>query len=296
MGPDWGRDGQPGGKKDRPQRSHTGRTVRTILLATGYMLFPGPSYAAEGALSADFVFTLIVIAAAALALAAGVWALAGQRDVRRLRQALAATTAKARAMLAARDALIGAGRESVIVWGTGLADPISFGGGAQMIEACLTGPDSMPLALALDVLAEQGVPFTTTARTRDGRIVNLRGRPAGGFAAVYLEEDTKPSAEPDYRGLLDALPIPAWLRARDLSLVWANRAFLSASGATTVEGAIAENAALDRSERDLASAARGQGNVVEARALCDARRHAPRARLHHDAPFGRQPWRVRPWT
>jgi signal transduction histidine kinase len=263
--------GRDGGGPPRPTSSGTpangGRKITTGVLALVSFLLPTPALAAaDDPLPPDIVFMLIVVASTALALAGGAWALAEYRGTRALRRLLAATVAKARAMIVARDALITAGRESVIVWGAGLADPISFGGGAQTIEACLTGPDATPLAMALDILAEQGVPFTIKARTRDGRVINVRGRPAGGFAAVYLEAESEAATgEPDYRALLDALPVPAWLRARDLALRWANRAFLAATGAASLDAAIAENAALDRSERDLASAARGEGHAVEAK-------------------------------
>jgi signal transduction histidine kinase len=228
-------------------------------------LLPAPALAADGS-DGSFILILIVFAAVALALAGGAWAFAEYRAAQALRRTLAHTASKARAAVGARDALLAAGRESLIVWGSGLADPITFGGGAQLIEACLTGPDAMPLAMALDVLAEQGVPFTMKARTREGRTMNVRGRPAGQFAAVFLEAEPETAeAEADYRGILDALPVPAWVRARDMRLRWANRAFLTATGSASLEAAIADNIALDRSERDLSSAARGEGHVVEAK-------------------------------
>ena len=243
MGPRQGRDRTPGGEdlriKAAPWRRRTGacrRAERVGFSAVLAALATTPAHAATGTLPSDFVFTLIVIAAAALALAGGAWAFSEHRATRAMRHALALTQNKARAAVAARDALVAAGRESVIVWGANLTDPISFGGGAELIEACLTGPDSMAVATALDLLADQGVPFTMQAHTRDGRMLNVRGRPAGGFAAVYLESEPEPeaAAQPDYRAVLEALPIPAWLRARDLALTWANRSYLTSAGAPSL--------------------------------------------------------------
>jgi PAS domain-containing protein len=265
MGPKRGQRTAPRGEDERPDDAPEGSRAWSIPLAATISLVPAPAFAADGSPS-DFVLMLIVLAAVALALGGGAWAFAEYRSARAARRALAQAIAKARASVAGRDALLSAGREALIVWGSGISDPLTFSGGAQLIEACLTGPDSMPLAVALDALAEQGSPFTMKARTRDGRTINVRGRPAGAFAAVFLEPEPEAAeAEPDYRGVLDALPAPAWLRARDLTLRWANRAFLAATGSASLESAIAENAALDRSERDLSSAARGEQHVVEAK-------------------------------
>jgi signal transduction histidine kinase len=56
-----------------------------------------------------------------------------------------------------------------------------------------------------------------------------------------------------------------WLRDKTLALRWGNRAFLDATGATSEQQAVATQATLDKSERDLAIAARGDGMAQEAR-------------------------------
>ncbi len=76
----------------------------------------------------------------------------------------------------------------------------------------------------------------------------------------------RPRRQPlDFRAVLDALPVPVWLRDKTLALIWGNRAFLSAAGAEDEEAALAAQAALDKSERDLASAARSEGHTMEAK-------------------------------
>ena len=72
----------------------------------------------------------------ALAIAAGLWALAEQRTTRRLRRSLRAVGAKTKAAVGERDALLGAGREALVVWGRDGAGPFSYGGGEEMLQAC----------------------------------------------------------------------------------------------------------------------------------------------------------------
>jgi signal transduction histidine kinase len=208
----------------------------------------------------------IAAGAAALAAAAGLWALAEQHAARRMRRQLRLADSRARAGANARDALIGAGREAVLVWGRDGAAPRSYGGAELLLDSCLAGADATALSQALDALGDRGVAFALTARDRNGRAVRLRGRAVGGMAAVWLEEDAQTkSLAPDFRAVLDALPIPVWLRDKTLSLLWGNRAFLTATGAVSEEALLSSQASLDRSERDLAAAARAEGQALDAK-------------------------------
>jgi signal transduction histidine kinase len=229
-------------------------------------LLPLPAMAAEMGSSNQIVAIVIVGAAAALAVATALWGLLAHRATGALRRALRTSSARARAMLALRDALLGGTREAIIVWGSDFEDPLSFGGGGELLDACLAGPDATQLSAALDALSESGAPFTQTARTSDGRRIKVRGRPTGGQAALFLEEEARDSGgDIDFRATLDALPFPIWVRGKDLSLRFVNRAFLAATGATSLESAIESNFALDRSEHDLANAVRSDNEIVEAK-------------------------------
>lgn len=212
------------------------------------------------------VTTAVTIGAAALAVAAGLWAVAASRARRTLRRATEMLAAKARSAVAARDALIAAGREPVLVWGREAEAAYSYGGAEALLDSCLAGPDATVLSQALDQLAESGIGFALTAHSPDGEAMRLRGRAVGGFAAVWLEREAVATAETsDFRAVLDALPVPVWLRDRTLALTWANRAFLAATGAADEAAAIAGQLALEKSERDLAGAARAEGHAVEAK-------------------------------
>ena len=208
----------------------------------------------------------LAFGAVALALAVGVWALAERRDARRLRRVLRQSETRARAATSARDALIGAGRESVIVWGRDGASPRIYGNAEALLDACLAGPEATALSEALDALAEKGSAFSIIAHDRDEHTIVVRGRAVGAFVAVWLEEQARPAGNArDFEAVLDALPIPVWLRDRTLQLIWGNRAFVAATGAPDREAAVTQQLTLEKSERDLAGAARSEGTALEAK-------------------------------
>ena len=228
------------------------------------LVWAGPAFAA-GTEATAAVATMIAIGCVALALAAGVWALAERRDSRRLRRTLRASETRARASTGARDALIAAGREAVIVWGRDGASPRIYGKAEELLDACLAGPDATSLSEALDALAEKGAPFTLSAHDAIGRAIAIRGRPVGAFVALWLSEEEAKKGALDFASVLDALPIPVWLRDRALSLAWGNHAFLRAAGVPDLDSAITHQASLEKSDRDLASAARAEGEPTESK-------------------------------
>jgi signal transduction histidine kinase len=230
-------------------------------LPLALLLLPQPALAAEP----SFVPVLVSFGAVCLAIAAAIWAVWTARAVAGLRRALRAMHARATAAVAARDALVESGRESVLVWGRS-TEAQAYGEADALLDACLAGPDALALSQALDDLGHSGAPFVLTAHTRDGDMVRVRGRAIGGFAAVWLEKESAPAeALADFRAVLDSLPFPVWLRDRSLALTWANRAFAAAVGAPDSVAAVALQTPLEKSERDLAIAARAEGHAVEAK-------------------------------
>jgi len=222
----------------------------------------------------DMVLDAIAAGAVALAIAAGLWALAEQKVSLRLRRVLKTAAARTRAAVGERDALLGAAREALIVWGRDGAGPYSYGGAEPLLDSCLKGSDATELSTALDGLSERGVAFSLIAHDALERRIAVRGRAVGGMAAVWIEPEAAPAASStDFRAILDALPIPVWLRDRTLSLVWGNRAFLAAAGAVDVDAATREQVALEKTERDLAASARAQNEAVEAKRFAVASGH-----------------------
>lgn len=214
--------------------------------------------------SFPFFETAIESGAVALTFAVGIWAIAQRRVAMRLRRRLSVSSARTRTAVGERDALLAAGREALVVWGRDGSGPFAFGGADAMLDSCIEGPDAAQLSYSLDELSAKGTSFALMARGKSGRKFLTRGRAVGGMAAVWLEEQSaQATGQTDFRQILDALPLPVWLRDHSLSLSWANRAFLDATGETDLEQARAHKATLDRSERDLAGAARAQGSVIE---------------------------------
>ena len=264
-------------EEETRQAQPSGRPGWAPALGGLLAVTPVPAFAADAGLPMpDLVLMGVVLAAGALALAGALWGLSGYQSTLDLRRALRISAARARALLSARDAWLSAGRESLLVWGSDMTEPLSFGNGAQLMQACLGGPDALHLSAALDALAASGAPFTLSCGTAEGRNVTVRGRPTGGHLTVFFEADRYEAAQTvDFRGALNAMPVPVWIRGKDMALAFVNRAFLAATGATE-EAALAGNVVFDPSERDLAATARADHAAVEARrfAVMSGRRRA----------------------
>lgn len=234
--------------------------------AAVYALLPLPALAQEiTATNLTILSTCIAAGAVALAFAVGLWALAEQSAARRLRRNIRQSGARARAAVGERDALISAGREAVVVWGRDGSGPFSYRGADAMLDGCLSGPDATALSRALDDLGANGAPFSITVRDRQDRKFSARGRAVGGMAAVWLEEEEVKQETADFEAVLNALPVPVWLRDKSLSLKWGNLAFLSSSGEANLEAALQHQASLDKSERDLAATAKNQHQMTSSK-------------------------------
>ena len=250
----------------RPIKGHrgTGRKRRNGGLAVGFLLVPQAALAGP----ADPTMVPFAIAAGAvmLGIAAGLWAIAQQFVARRAEVLLAGAESRLRAAALARDALLASGRESLIAWGRDGSPLRAYGQAELLLDACLAGPEATKLSEAIDALSDRGTAFAFSVVDNTGKKVALRGRAVGALAALWLEDESEgPVGQINFASILDALPVPVWLRDATLHLRWGHRAFLAASGAATVAGAVAAQASIEKSERDLAAAARAEGHVVEAK-------------------------------
>ena len=243
-------------------------------LVAACLFAPGPAFAAFAAPHfpassfPSFSGQVVVLSAlaaggVALAIAAGLWALAEQRVSRRLRRSLRLTGARTKAAVGERDALLGAGREPLVVWGRDGAGPYSYGGGEELLQSCLKGPDALALSTAIDGLSDRGAAFQIPVTDPYGRKLIARGRAVGGMVAVWLEEPTVAAEAADYKAILNALPTPVWLRDKGLAVTWGNHAFLKGAGAGDLEELRLTQGALDKNERELAASARSQNSIVE---------------------------------
>ena len=185
MGPRWGQGGRP-----------QGRRWQGVLLGCLF-LAPLPASAVEIAITDAatlqngnvIVLSALACGGVALALAAGLWALAEQRAARRLRRSLRMVGTKTKAAVGERDALLSAGRDALLVWGRDGTGPFSYGGGDELLQSCLKGADALALSTALDGLSDRGLAFQLKVHDSHGRLLAARGRAVGGMAAVWLQEE-----------------------------------------------------------------------------------------------------------
>src|SRR5882762_2847434 len=140
-----------------------GRRWRGFLLAAAPCALPLPAWAGDPQTAAlafqngnVVVLSALACGGVALAIAAALWALAEQRAARRLRRSLRSVGAKTKAALGEREALLGAGREALVVWGRDGSGPFSYGGGDDLLQSCLKGADALALSSALDGLSDRG--------------------------------------------------------------------------------------------------------------------------------------------
>jgi PAS domain-containing protein len=204
-----------------------------------------------------------IVTACGLALAACAWVLSENSRSDESRRSVAADQARARAELALCETLLREADTAIVVWDGDSLERLSFSKGGDLLDACLLGPDRTMLAAALAGLRKEGAAFEL--RVRQGKdCFFVRGRPIGRHAAIFMRPEASTS-NVDHQAILEALPIPVWLRDQNLRLSWANDAFVAAVGASSLENATTLSSPLDYSERDLALAARDAAKPVTAK-------------------------------
>lgn len=150
----------------------------------------------------------------------------------------------------------------------------AFGGGeAAVLEAAVASLHRNGLGFEHELSLGDGRRVQVIggrAAAADGRLLAdmlwLRDVTAGSQAVDRLAYDAAALSDDRdrLRALLDALPMPVWLRADDLSLLHCNLAFAEAAGAASPEAAVAAGAELVpgpvvREARALAARARAAG-------------------------------------
>ena len=190
------------------------------------------------------------------------------------------------------EMLIGSERQLVVSWSGRDGEPAFEGDPTVVGEAAnarralafgswLAAVDATALERALEKLRERGEGFHLTLRTLRQRFVEAEGRTVTGRALLRLRDVTGDRLEvmrlmrelakgedelKSLRGLLDAIPQPVWLRARDGALGWANEAYLRAVEATDAPDARARGLELlDRADRDELARRRAAGGPYAAR-------------------------------
>jgi signal transduction histidine kinase len=140
--------------------------------------------------------------------------------------------------------------------------------------AWLTPDSAAALAGCLEGLRHDGTAFNIGIATKSGELLEADGRTAGGFAtlrfrplagerrniAALSHEALSLGREAErLRAILDAAPLPVWLRAPDGKLVWVNKGYAAAVDAPDGETAVARGVEIAGSA--AAGRARGGGRI-----------------------------------
>ena len=210
----------------------------------------------------DFAFAATA-GAIALALSTTVWAWRFRRradehaaDLEgRLETIKSALSEAETATVAFEGALIAVeGEEARLVWGDdALADcakalELEDGSPASMLEALAAA--SPEHAARLKALIERGEPCRFLIPIAGGVLV-VEGRPSGAIAWLRLTVAMNAAPGGKFAGLADRLPYPAWIAGQDGELVWANRAWLDAVEAKSLDEAKARELVFDRGAESL---------------------------------------------
>ena len=154
--------------------------------------------------------------------------------LRKHRRRAAMDIAMADAALYFREALLEGAARGVVVLREGDQEWEYFGDGKMLYECSIASPQSAKVIRAINALTEDATPFSITVESSEGSIA-IRGRSVDGRAAIYFDDEL-PAVE-SYREVLDALPMPIWVRGAESAVRWANRAFLSVLGLSNVNEA-----------------------------------------------------------
>src|SRR6185437_12028295 len=139
MRPILGQDGKPGAAGRRALLTVSPLALLTVLGSLPAQAASDAQFATAFQNGNIIVLSALACGGVALAVAAGLWALAEQRHARRLSRSLRTVGAKTKAALGERDALLGAGREALVVWGRDGSGPFSYNGGDEQLQSCLRG-------------------------------------------------------------------------------------------------------------------------------------------------------------
>lgn len=238
--------------------------------------------------------------------AAGATMALARRNVRALRQGRAAVRQMAalRQELDETHSLLAAEPQILIVFDMQAAPRLVAAtlpptiGAPTRLESILrfTGwlePDAAATAgAALAALRNDGLGFTLTARTLAAAFIEIDGHVSGRRLVLKMRDAAARRTDMQQliaryrsggedlasaRALMEALPMPLWLRDAAGRLKWANQAFLSAVGASRIEDASADGADILESRHRAAveqTLRRGEPFQARLQAVVDGERRA----------------------
>jgi PAS domain-containing protein len=220
-----------------------------------------PATVGHGLRGSDGVFGL-ALCAGAVGIFSSCWSLCLLARLRKLRRRTKMDMAAADLAKNFRKALLAGAAQGAVVLKAGGREQQYYGDGKALYDSCLAGPKAGKVGSAIASLVEDGTPFALS----DPSGLILRGVPVAGRAVLYFYRDSACDDRERYREILEALPMPVWARHDDNHIAWANQAFLSLRGFASLDDALAADAVLQPSERELAAKTMENGEPVNSRA------------------------------
>lgn len=135
-------------------------------------------------------------------------------------------------------------------------------------------------------LRAHGIPFSGSVVTAEGRPIEADGRVAGGQVALWLTDPAVRMAEDsgilgkvrerttDLHGalaFLERVALPVWRRNADLSLAWANKAYVDAVEAQSLAVVLKDQIELDAGAKKIAEKSAAERRAVEGRIIVNIR-------------------------
>lgn len=148
-----------------------------------------------------FVAAAIVVTSLVLAIGCAAWALIERARRSAYRGRMRNVVRRAQLACNFRDAILETLPETVVVLRSKAQEPLSFGGGAALLQKCLNGPDARPLATAINDLLRRSAGFSLSIRMPNLRQVFVRGVRVGSAAALFLR------AQEHFAGTAERVPV-----------------------------------------------------------------------------------------
>jgi signal transduction histidine kinase len=183
-------------------------------------------------------------------------------------------------------------RQVIVIWKTGQSEPVIEGDASIVQDApaprrllgfgsWLPSTQAKALEKHVEKLRQQGIAFDVTVEATNGAVVDITGRTDGGAALLRLKDVTGDrkalrklegeNAELAARAatmtqLLEAAPVPVWMRNAADELIYVNRAYALAVEAKDPADALArQTELLERAARTAAAQGRADGKPYAAR-------------------------------
>jgi signal transduction histidine kinase len=245
------------------------------------LVFPRQAHA--GMIAAPDLIVAAAVGAVCLALAATLWALSVRRQADRRVAAMRDRLERLEGMADATQASAEAFDSAMLTVEDGKSQ-LAWGGDAFGLCATLMGLDEAQALAQPRLVVEALMGADPDHRRRlialfetgehcafqvrgDAGFVAVDGRAAGACAWLRLQPmiasdgGLPPAAR--FAALLDALPQPAWVCSAAGGLIWANRAFLDATDAVSLEDAVARKLSFDRAASTLVTDVAKSGEAHE---------------------------------